>query len=79
MAITCDNKTAVVGERSDGTNGLWIVKYPKNGEANFAVNQSAQPADLVAFAHASLFSPTITTLEKALTNNYVNLPGLTRH
>ena len=40
-------------------------------------NQSAQPADLVAFGHASLFSLTITTLEKALSKNYVTLPGLT--
>jgi hypothetical protein len=31
-----------------------------------AINNRATPADLVAFAHAALFSPSISTLEKAL-------------
>jgi hypothetical protein len=35
-------------------------------------------AKLVAFAHATLFSPTLSTLEKALQNGYLtNFPGLT--
>jgi hypothetical protein len=34
-------------------------------------------ADLVAFAHATLFSPPLSTLEKALNNDYLtNFPGL---
>jgi hypothetical protein len=33
--------------------------------------------DLVAFAHATLFSPSLSTLEKALNNGYLtNFPGL---
>jgi hypothetical protein len=34
-------------------------------------------AGLVAFAHATLFSPSLSTLEKALNNGYLtNFPGL---
>jgi hypothetical protein len=43
-----------------------------------AINQSTRPKDMVAFAHASLFSPAITTLEAALRKNLIpNFPGLT--
>ena len=76
VIITCNNKTVITGERSDETNGLYIMNYPPTGEANFAVNQSAKPADIVAFGHAALFSPAITTLQKALEKNYITLPGL---
>ena len=44
--------------------------------ANAAIS-SPTPADLVAYSHASLCSPTLSTLEKALKNNYIrNFPGL---
>ena len=77
VIITCNNKTVITGERSDETHGLYVMNYPPTGTANFAVNQSAKPADIVAFAHAALFSPAITTLQKALEKNYIALPGLT--
>jgi hypothetical protein len=39
---------------------------------------SATPAELVAFAHAALFSPSLSTLTLALQKGYVtNFPGLT--
>jgi hypothetical protein len=39
---------------------------------------SATPAELVAFAHAALFSPTLRTLEQALQKRFlVNFPDLT--
>lgn len=39
---------------------------------------SATPADLVAFAHASLFSPALPTLAKAIDKGFLtNFPGLT--
>jgi Reverse transcriptase (RNA-dependent DNA polymerase) len=42
------------------------------------VNHVLRTSELVAFAHAALFSPTLTTLEKALRNNLlVGFPGLT--
>ena len=41
-----------------------------------AIGNSNHPADLVAFHHAALFSPTLDTLETAITNQY--LPPLPR-
>jgi hypothetical protein len=39
---------------------------------------SAKPADLVAFAHASMFSPALSTLHEALAKDYLpGIPGLT--
>jgi len=43
------------------------------------IGNSNHPADLVAFHHTSLFSPSISTLEKALDKEYLpTLPGLTK-
>ena len=56
---------------------LWHVELPSPPQALAAVNQSTNPADLVAFAHAALFSPSISTLSTALRRNYVHFPGLT--
>lgn len=48
-----------------------------NHQANF-VNGPNKAAELVAFAHATLFSPAITTLTKAVRNNFLTgFPGLT--
>jgi hypothetical protein len=44
-----------------------------------ANHPSSTPEELVAFAHAALFSPAISTLETALTRGYLPpFPGLTR-
>jgi hypothetical protein len=41
------------------------------------INQTQRPAELVAFAHAALLSPSITTLANALNNNFIiGFPGL---
>lgn len=47
--------------------------------ANTATNHaSATPAELVKFAHAALFSPSLSALQKALDNNCIHhFPGLT--
>ena len=43
-----------------------------------AIGNSNHPADLVAFHHAALFSPTLATLETAISKQYLPpLPGLT--
>ena len=45
-------------------------------QANSAIG-SATPAELVAFAHASLFSPSLSTLSSALAKGHLtNFPGL---
>jgi hypothetical protein len=45
--------------------------------ANSAIANSASPANLVSFAHDSLFSQVLSTLNQALQKNYVTFPGLT--
>ena len=50
--------------------------HPQNQAYAAAIGNSATPADLVAFAHASLFSPSVSTLETALRKGF--LPPLPR-
>jgi hypothetical protein len=46
-------------------------------QAHATIGNSNHPADLVAFHHASLFSPSLTTLEQAMIKKYLPpLPGL---
>ena len=57
---------------------LWHIILPEAplAEANAAVN-SALPAELVSFAHGSLFSQALSTLATALGKGYLaNFPGL---
>ena len=76
VTIRYQGEDVLHGVRSPATNNLWYLTPPKT--ALLAVNQSAKPADLVRFAHAALFSPSITTLEQALRKRYIiNFPGLT--
>jgi hypothetical protein len=49
--------------------------FIKDFYANAAVGH-ARPADLVAFAHATMWSPSLSTLDKALLKGYITLPGL---
>ena len=45
---------------------------------SFAALYSATPPELVAFAHATLFSPALSTLKKALDRGFLpNFPGIT--
>ena len=45
---------------------------------SFAAVQSATPPELVAFAHATLFSPALSTLKKALDRGFLpNFRGIT--
>lgn len=57
----------------DGT----FVHETEFHQANF-INGPNKAAELVAFAHATLFSPALTTLMKAVKNNFlIGFPGLT--
>ncbi|KAI2490112.1 Reverse transcriptase (RNA-dependent DNA polymerase) [Fragilaria crotonensis] len=54
------------------------VAPPPITDCSNAAIQSATPAELVAFAHAALFSPALSTLQKAIDNGYLpNFLGLT--
>jgi hypothetical protein len=75
-------KTVLQGHRTPAT-GLWHLDISSNPaplvmEAAHASIGTASPADLVAFAHGALFSPTLSTLGAALTKGFItNFPGLT--
>ena len=75
-------KTVLQGYRDHKTR-LWHVEIPSENDANEQYNVahaaigSTKKEDIVAFAHAALFSPAITTLEKALDKGFIRgFPGL---
>ena len=79
--------TILTGQRDPDSN-LWLIDFPDQQddiaafkqpvEVALAVNDNHKPAEIVKFAHAALFLPSISTLKKALDRNYiVNFPGLT--
>lgn len=89
VRVHLDNMLLLSGVRTR-TTGLWHLSLvaPDPPPANatnsellhhsFAAVHSATPAELVAFAHAALFSPAISTLKRALDCGFLpNFLGLT--
>ena len=75
--ITRSDRVILQGTRNDETRGLWMLSIPAQSRA-MAVNHCAAPEQQVAFAHAALFSPAISTLKTALARGYLPpFPGLT--
>ena len=88
--VRLDSKILLTGTRSPDT-GLWHLSLTNPPDTtdhvqpdppllhhSFAAVASTTPADLVAFAHASLFSPALSTLKSALDRSYLpDFPGLT--
>ena len=85
------NGTCILSGQRDPATQLWHVNVPTRpspvslppgippacNECNKTIGLP-KVADMVAFAHASLFSPTLSTLAKALQSNFLtNFPGLT--
>ena len=69
------------GHRDSTTNKLWHLRLPAEkpteNVALAAVTHTATLSDLVAFAHAALFSPVPSTLYKALHRGFLPpFPGL---
>jgi Reverse transcriptase (RNA-dependent DNA polymerase) len=76
VTVAYQNEPVLTGSRTP-PHGLWHLD-PSDSmhHANAAVG-AASPADLVAFAHAAMFSPALSTLAMALTKGYLsNFPGL---
>jgi hypothetical protein len=79
-----DGSVILQGTRQ-GPNSLWTLAPPKTTSpaSAFAARpaplpSTIKPADVVAFLHAALGSPSISTLEQALRRNYIHgFPGLT--
>jgi hypothetical protein len=82
--VTLHGTVILHGTRSLATNRLWTVTLPSSSfptpQQSFAGTlQTGSPSELVAFAHAALFSPSLSTLTKALSKNYIcNFPGLSQ-
>ena len=90
--ILRDNKIMLEGTRCPKTK-LWTAPQPPNKPAPtwtlpsqkptaavaYAATHSTTPAERVAFIHASLFSPALSTLKTAQDHNYVTgFPGSLR-
>ena len=73
----------------DLTTGLWKINLPIQShipstpipsslQANGIIKRDTPISDLCQFLHSSLFSPTISTLESAIKNGFLDsFPGLT--
>jgi hypothetical protein len=76
--LVYDNNTCIMTGHRDTTSGLWHVDLPAPAPVQFA-NAIGDPtaAELIAFAHATLFSPALSTIESALNKGFLtNFPGL---
>ena len=79
VTVWYKNQPVLVGTR-EGPNGLWIFKPSQSQEipTDFtgAIDMPSTRV-LVQFSHAAMFSPTNSTMEKAIQNNYLTgIPGL---
>jgi hypothetical protein len=71
-----DAGEAILTGSRDHSTGMWHITLPSASTTNMSHHVGKQfTANLVAFAHATLFSPSLSTLEKAL-NYLTNFPGL---
>jgi hypothetical protein len=80
VTIHLDTSVILTGHRSASTNHLWQVDLPLTSPPNLhhaATALQGSPSQLVAFLHAALFSPALSTLSQALRHNLLpNIPGL---
>jgi hypothetical protein len=75
--LVCDKDNCIMTGHRDATSGLWHVDPPDPVQFANAIGDPTI-AKLVAFAHATLFSPTLSIIESALSKGYLtNFPGLT--
>ena len=86
VIVSHANQIVLTGLRTPVTR-LWQFTMPTQAEptspkpiveTTLATIGSAMPAKLIRFAHATLFSPALSTLEEALKKGYLtNFPGFT--
>jgi hypothetical protein len=77
MRILDDGVCVLTGHRHIPT-GMWHVDLPP--PKKHLANRIGDPktAELVAYAHAAMFSPSLTTLDQAIRKGFlINFPGLT--
>jgi hypothetical protein len=73
-----DAGEAILPGSRDHSTGMWHIILPSASSTHMSHHVGKQStANLAAFAHATLFSPSLSTLEKAPNNGYLtNFPGL---
>ena len=81
-AIVNTNGIVLSGVRNQDTNGLWILDIDEDSKPNKAFhatnNYGESAPELVAFAHAALWSPAPSTIKTALEKGFLPpFPGLT--
>ena len=79
VSITYQKDVILTGTRSPTTNNLWYLDFPESPTKDSAnsITLPHKAAELVAFSHAALFSPVLSTLSTALTKGYIpGFPGL---
>ena len=65
------------GHQDSTTSGFWTIPLPTQNTAFPATATGTTAAQMVAFTHASLFSPTLSTLHQALQQGiFPNFLGL---
>ena len=75
--VSYKGQTVLTAKRTPHTQ-LWHTVPAPVHKANATITSDKQ-ADSVAFAHATLFSPALSTLEKAIDAGFLtNFPGLTK-
>jgi hypothetical protein len=81
--VSVNDTVVLTGHRTPNTL-LWHFPLPiptpapPVNHSALATIDSATPAELVAFAHAALFSPALSTLHRALSKGFItNFPGIT--
>jgi hypothetical protein len=74
-----DNGNSILSGRRENSTGMWHIPLPSASPKHLSqhsIKQSA--ADMIAFVHATLFSPALSTLATALAISFLtNFPGLT--
>jgi hypothetical protein len=75
VLIKYQQKTILEGQRNSTTR-LWQIpveiQEPQTQHHANQVNAITKTKELVAFMHAALFSPSVTTLQKAVDNHFLH-------
>jgi hypothetical protein len=74
-----DDGISILTGRRDHSTSMWHIPLPNASPQHLSQHSIKQSvADMVAFAHATLFSPALSTLATALAIGFLtNFPGLT--
>ena len=77
VQITKNKKVIVTGNRNRN-DGLWDIDLNnKTNHLNYMITKDKTKTELAQYLHAALFSPTITTLSKAIKRgNLITFPGI---